>query len=166
MGARRIIGIDPVPERTALAKTMGATHVVTSVGREAEADGRAILDGNLPEIAVEAVGHRAQAFNDAVALTQDCGTILYFGVPPDPTDGVELKAAMLKNLIVRTSLHPDFEDTFPLAMQWLGEQRVDLSPLLTHRFSLAEIQSAFDVFRDRREGAIKVLVEFPALNET
>ncbi len=69
---------------------------------------------------------------------------------------------MLKNITIRTSLHPDFERTFPLAMQWLAEGRVDLSPLLTHRFPLAKIQDAFDVFRDRKEGAIKVVVDFPA----
>ena len=123
---------------------------------------RSILNGQLAEVCVEAVGHKAQAFNDAVRLTKEHGDILYFGVPPIPVDGLQLKDAMLKNLTIRTSLHPDFERTFPLAMQWLAEKRVDLSPLLTHRYPLAQIQEAFDLFRYRREGAIKVLVEFPA----
>lgn len=164
MGARRIIGVDPVAERTKLATAMGATDVVNAVGGEAEEAIRSVLGGELPEISIEAVGHRAQAFNDAVTLTREFGTILYFGVPPTPTDGIHLKEAMLKNLTVRTSLHPDFEHTFPLAMQWLAEARVDLSPLLTHRLPLADIQRAFDIFRDRREGAVKVLVEFPSLS--
>lgn len=163
MGARNIIGIDPIPDRTALAIKMGATDVVTSVGSDAESAVRGRLNGQLPEIVIEAVGHQAQAFNDAALLTEDFGTILYFGVPPELTDGVALKAAMLKNLTVRTSLHPDFEHTFPLAMQWLAEGRIDLSPLLTHRFPLSEMQQAYDLFRDRKDGAIKVLVEFPSL---
>jgi len=162
LGARRIIGIDPVEERTNLALKMGATNVVTGVGSEALADVTNILNGELPEVVVEAVGHKAQAFNDAVSLTQHHGDILYFGVPPVPLDGLQFKEAMLKNITIRTSLHPDFERTFPLAMQWLAEGRVDLSPLLTHRFPLAKIQNAFDVFRDRKEGAIKVVVDFPA----
>ncbi len=166
MGARRIIGVDPVSERTELALKMGATDVVASVGSDAQAAVRDLLDGSLPEIVVEAVGHRAQAFNDATLLTEEFGTILYFGVPPTPTNGIDLKAAMLKNLTVRTSLHPDFEQTFPLAMQWLAEGRIDLSPLLTHRFPLANIQEAFDLFRDRKDGAIKVLVEFPSQKTT
>ncbi|MDG2127909.1 MAG: zinc-binding dehydrogenase [Fuerstiella sp.] len=166
MGARRIIGIDPVAERTALALKMGATDVVNSTGGEAEGDVQRILNGELADVTIEAVGHKAQAFNDAVLLTRHHGDILFFGVPPAPMDGIHFKEAMLKNITVRTSLHPDFERTFPLAMQWLAEGRVDLSPLLTHRFSLAQMQGAFDVFRDRREGAIKVLVEFPALAET
>lgn len=166
MGARKIIGVDPVIERTELAITMGATDVVTAAGRDAEVAVRDILKGDLPEIVIEAVGHRAQAFNDATLLTKEFGTILYFGVPPTPTDGIDLKATMLKNLTIRTSLHPDFEHTFPLAMQWLAEGRIDLSPLLTHRFPLSNIQEAFDLFRDRKDGAIKVLVEFPSLKNT
>lgn len=163
MGARRIVGIDPVPERTALAQKMGATDVITAEGIASEERVREILSGDLAEVTVEAVGHKAQAINDAVLLTKEHGDILYFGVPPMPTDGVHLREAMLKNLRINTSLHPDFERTFPLAMQWIAEGRVNLAPLLTHRFPLSQIQQAFDIFRDRKEGAIKVLVEFPAL---
>jgi len=165
MGARRIIGIDPVPERTALAKTMGATDTITSRGIDAQQEARSLLNGRLPGITIEAVGHAAQAFNDCVALTADHGSMLYFGVPPIPTDQVDLRAAMMKNLTVLTSLHPDFERTFPLAMQWLGEGRIDLSPLVTHRFPVKDIQQAFDLFRDRKDGAIKVLVEFSAARD-
>lgn len=163
LGARRIIGIDPIADRTAFATKFGATDVVTAKGIDAEEDVRKILGGALPEIVVEAVGHKAQSFNDAVLLTREAGTILYFGVPANTVDGVHLKQAMLKNLTVRTSLHPDFERTFPLAMQWLAEGRIDLSPLLTHRFPLSDIQQAFDVFRDRQDGVIKALVDFPSL---
>ena len=163
LGARRIIGIDPIEDRTHVAKQMGATDTVCALGKAAEQQVREILGGELPEVVIEAVGHKAQAFNDAVGLVRPHGEILYFGVPPMPTDGLKLKDAMLKNVTIKTSLHPDFDTTFPLAMQWLAEGRVDLSPLLTHRFSLDQIQQAFDLFRDRQDGAIKVLVEFPSL---
>ena len=162
MGARRIIGVDPVESRLALSRLMGATDTVCSTGLLAVDAVKDILFGELPEIVIEAVGHRAQAFNDAVELTRAFGQILFFGVPAATIDGVALRAAMWKNLTIRTSLHPDFERTFPLAMQWIAEGRVDLAPLITHRFPLSELQRAFDTFRDRMDGAQKVLVVFPS----
>lgn len=165
MGARRIIGIDPIADRCRLAVHMGATDVVASTGLEATEQVRSLLGGELPEVVVEAVGHRAQALNDAIALTAESGSVLYFGVPANEIHNVRLKDAMLRNVRILTSLHPDFERTFPLAMQWLAEERINLAPLLTHRFPLADIQTAFDTFRDRRDGAIKVLVEFPSMQQ-
>lgn len=163
LGARRIIGIDPVAARLPMSLRMGATDTICARGIDAVEQVREILKGDLPEFVVEAVGHKAQALNDAIELARPSGMILYFGVPANLVDGVRLKPAMLKNLVITTSLHPDFERTFPLAMQWLAEGRVNLAPLITHRFPLSEIQQAFDTFRDRRDAAQKVLVEFPAL---
>jgi threonine dehydrogenase-like Zn-dependent dehydrogenase len=162
LGARRIIGIDPLAARLNVSRSMGATDTVNSTGANAVSAVRDVLDGDLPEIVIEAVGHKSQALNDAIELTAASGQILFFGVPPVSIDGVLLKNAMWKNLTITTSLHPDFERTFPLAMQWIAEGRVDLSPLITHRFGLSDIQAAFDTFRDRIDGAQKVLVEFPA----
>ncbi len=164
LGARRIIGIDPLPARLRASQQMGATHTVCARGIDAEQSVRELLDGQLPEFVIEAVGHKAQAFNDAVRLVRDYGTVLFFGVPPHSIDNAALRALMWKNGSLLTSLHPDFERTFPLAMQWIAEGRVNLQPLLTHRFPLQQLQQAFDVFRDRTDGALKVLVEFPALH--
>jgi threonine dehydrogenase-like Zn-dependent dehydrogenase len=47
-------------------------------------------------------------------------------------------------------------------MQWIGEGRVDVKPLVTHTFPLSEIQTAFEIFSDRKDGACKVLIRFPA----
>ena len=165
MGARRIIGIDPLPLRLRQSPALGATHTIASAGRDAVEEVRRLLDGALPDVVIEAVGHRAHAVNDAIELVRAEGQILIFGVLPHTVDGISLRAALWKNAQIITSLHPDFERTFPLAMQWIAEGRVNLAPLITHRFPLSQLQQAFDVFRDRSDGALKVLVDFPALKE-
>lgn len=162
LGARRIIGVDPLASRLRLSPTMGATDTVCSTGLQAVESVREILNGELPEIVIEAVGHRAQALNDAIELTRPFGQILFFGVPATTVDGVKLRDALFKNLAITTSIHPDFDRTFPLAMQWIAEGRVNLKPLITHQFPLSQIQQAYDTFRDRIDGAQKVLVEFPS----
>jgi threonine dehydrogenase-like Zn-dependent dehydrogenase len=36
--------------------------------------------------------------------------------------------------------------------------RIDLTPLLTHRFSLGDIPEAYRLFGERRDGVLKVAV--------
>jgi L-iditol 2-dehydrogenase len=38
----------------------------------------------------------------------------------------------------------------------LKNGRIDLSPLMTHRFPLREFATALDIFESRKDGAIKV----------
>ncbi|MFK7818401.1 MAG: zinc-binding dehydrogenase [Planctomycetaceae bacterium] len=164
MGAKHIVGVDLLESRLEVSKVMGATATVCNATSDPVAATREIVGGE-PDLVIEAVGHREQAFNLCVQLSGRGGHMLYFGVPPDTSDGINLKAALHKNLTILTSVHPDFEMDFPLAMQWIAERRVDLTPLLTHRFDLNNIQQAFDTFRDRKDGAQKVLVEFPAYSK-
>ena len=77
-------------------------------------------------------------------------------------DGIRWRDALMKNVTLTTSVGPDFACDFPLAMQWIGEGRIDVRPLLTHTFPLSEIQTAFETFSDRKDNACKVLIRFPA----
>ena len=47
----------------------------------------------------------------------------------------------------------------PQALALLGRGRVDLSPIITHTFSLDQIHAAFETAEQRLGGAIKVVVE-------
>lgn len=161
LGAREIVSIDPLESRLKTSPRMGATATVCNATDDPVEAVREILHGDLPDVVVEAVGHQNQAFNLCVELCRPNGRILFFGVPPETIDGVRWRDALFKNLTVHTSVNPDFRREFPLAMQWIGEGRIDVSPILTHRFPLSEIQTAFETFRDRKDGAQKVLVEFP-----
>ena len=163
LGARQVIGIDPLNERLRQSASLGATSTICSRETdpiEAVAD---LTGGRMADIVVEAVGHRDQALNLCIDLCRKYGKILYFGVPPETIDGIRWRDMLVKNLSVHTSIHPDFDRDFPLAMQWIGEGRVDLTNLITHRYAVAEIQKAFETFGQRVDGALKVLVDFPAV---
>jgi threonine dehydrogenase-like Zn-dependent dehydrogenase len=161
LGARHIIGIDKIASRLAMSEKMGATAVVDSSREDPVEAVRKVTGGTLPEVVIEAVGHEDQALHVCIDLCAKYGRILSFGVPPETIDAMRWKDLFYKNITVHTSVDPDFTRDFPLAMRWIGEGRIDLSALVTHRFPLKEIQTAFDTFRDRKDGAQKVLVEFP-----
>jgi alcohol dehydrogenase len=43
-------------------------------------------------------------------------------------------------------------------MEMVRRGKLDLSPLLTHRFKLADINKAYALFGERRDGVMKVVV--------
>lgn len=161
LGARQIIGLDRDPSRLSRSRELGATAAVCANGCEPADAVRKLNDGRLADLVVEAVGHAHQALNLCIDLAERHGRILVFGVPPATVDGVRWRDLFVKNVTVHTSVNPDFAIDFPLAMRWIAERRVDVSGLLTHRYPLSQIQTAFETFRDHRDGALKVLIDFP-----
>jgi threonine dehydrogenase-like Zn-dependent dehydrogenase len=57
-----------------------------------------------------------------------------------------------------TTLCPGGKERMRRLLTLVATGRVDLTPLLTHRFSLENLQDAYDVFSHQREGVIKVAI--------
>jgi alcohol dehydrogenase len=55
-----------------------------------------------------------------------------------------------------TTLCPGGKERMRRLMQMIAQRRVDLSPLVTHRFGLNNIAEAFDLFSHQRDGVLKV----------
>ena len=163
LGAKRVIGIDCDRRRLARSCDHGATHALCSEEANVVDAVREITGGAMADVVIEAIGHADQALNLCIELTRRHGRLLVFGVPTEVIDGVRWRDLFVKNLTVHTSVNPDFDVDFPLAMQWIAERRIDVRSFVTHRFPLSELQRAFETFRDHADGALKVVVEFPAL---
>jgi threonine dehydrogenase-like Zn-dependent dehydrogenase len=160
LGAARIIGIDTVARRLAVSQTFGATDVVDAGHADPVHVVRDLTDGRMADLVVEAVGHREQAFDLAVALCRDRGRLLYFGVPPEGPMPVDWHRVFRKSLTIQASTPSDLRPFVRNALQWIRERRVEPQRLVTHRFALTDIQRAFACYRDREDGAMKVLVDF------
>jgi threonine dehydrogenase-like Zn-dependent dehydrogenase len=168
LGAAQVIGIDVRDARVARSCEFGATDIVVSTAAASdsrqEADVvervRAITDGAMADVVVEAVGHEEQAFNLAVALCRNKGRVLYFGVPPETLQNVAFEAAFRKSLTIHTSVPDDLRPFVRIAMRMIRQGRIDPDRLITHRFGFAGLQQAFETFRDRRDGALKVILDF------
>jgi len=161
MGARQIIGIDLLASRLAHSEKHGATATVCNAEVDPVEAVSELTGGRMVDVVIEAVGHADQAINLCISLVRPGGRMLYFGVPPETIDGVRWQELFLKNLTVHTSVNPDFARDFPLAMSWIGEGRVDVTGLATHRFPISEIQQAFELFNSRGDGCLKVLLDYP-----
>lgn len=160
LGAREIIALDRLDDRLAVSPRMGATVTVNVDREDAVERVRQVTGGDGADLVVEAVGHVDQALNFSGELCREGGTLLSFGVPPRTIDGVEWSRLFFKNLKIQTTVDPDFDRDFPLAMRWIAERRIGVSPIITHTLPVTECQRAFELFRDREDGALKVFLDF------
>lgn len=161
VGARRIIAVDLDATRLEVSRKMGANETICSEDADPVAAVRELTGGKMADLVVECVGHREQVLNLCSDLGRKNADLLVFGVPPEEIDGVEWKKLFWRNQRIHTSVGPSFDADFPLAMRWIAEGRLDVNPIVTHRFSLDQIQEAFDTFYQHRDGALKVFVEYP-----
>jgi threonine dehydrogenase-like Zn-dependent dehydrogenase len=163
LGAARIIGIDVREARTARSCEFGATDVLVTrdaLGRDAVERVAELTDGVMADLVVEAVGHEEQQFNLAASLARNKGRVLYFGIPPDGRIDVALEPIVRRSLTIHTSVPDDLRPFVKIAQRAIARGRIDPARLITHRFPFAKVQDAFDTYRDRRDGALKVLIDF------
>jgi len=161
-GAARVIGIDVRDARIARSCEFGATDTIL-VSPDDEGAGalervREITGGAMADLVVEAVGHKEQQFNLAIALARDQGRVLYFGIPPNRLDGLAFEPAVRKSLTIHTSVPGDLRPFVTIAMRAIRQGRIDPLRLITHRFDFADLQRAFEAYRDRL--GMKVLLDF------
>lgn len=165
LGARRIIGVDPLACRLEVGLKMGATHTIDSSAvdvREAVAE---LTDGAMADTVVEAVGMTA-SFNQAAHLLRRGGDLVYFGVPNKENGAgvMELEFGRMFGNETRiiTSVGPNPQRDYTIARDWIVQGRVDVRPIITHVLPFEQIQEGFDLFFNRpaESGAIKVVLKF------
>jgi threonine dehydrogenase-like Zn-dependent dehydrogenase len=111
-------------------------------------------------LVVEAAGTE-RAVNKSIALCRPKGTILMLGTH---WSGLQFQqmAAMMKEITIISSYMYAANGTvrdFDVAAMLLSKHPEIAKALITHRFPLAEVKQAFAVARDRKAGAIKVVLE-------
>jgi len=163
LGAAMIIGIDVREARVARSCEFGATDAFVTRepgGSDAIARVAQLTGGAMADLVVEAVGHEEQQFNLATALARNKGRVLFFGIPPDRMNDIAFDPVVRKSLTIHTSVPDDLRPFVTIAQRAITQGRIDPSRLVTHRFPFADVQKAFETYRDRGDGALKVVIDF------
>ena len=158
MGATTIIGVDAVPERLAMARRLGATHVVNFKEQDPVEAIMAITDGRGVDCAIEALGTQG-TFESCLKVIRPGGTLSSLGVySTDLKIPYAAFAAGLGDHTIRTTLCPGGKERMRRLMNVVASGRVDLKPLVTHRFKLDQIEEAYELFANQRDGVLKVAI--------
>lgn len=157
MGASLIIGVDGDDTRLAMAKQMGADVVLDHRSDDVVAKVKALTGGGA-DVAIEALGTQT-TFENALRCLRPGGTLsslgVYSGKLQVPYDAF---AAGIGDHRIVTTLCPGGKERMRRLIELVRSQRVDLTPLLTHEFALADIAEAYELFGARKQGVIKVAI--------
>ncbi len=157
-GATTIIGVDRLRNRLEIAKRMGADHVIDSSAVDPVEEIMRLTDGRGVDVAIEALGTQA-TFEACLRVLRPGGTLSSLGVySGDLKISLGAFAAGLGEHTIVTSLCPGGKERMRRLMSVIQAGRVDLSPMVTHRFRLDDIEAAYELFSHQRDGVLKVAI--------
>ena len=157
-GAGKIVAIDPVPEKRALARKMGATHDFDAMSEDLVKQVLKLTDGGV-DYAIEAVG-RPNTAEMAWNLLRRGGTATILGMIapgqsvniPGPTflTGKKLQGSLAGSM--------QFPIDLPRLVQMYLDGLLDLDTMVAERIRLEDINHAFDNLR--KGDAVRSVIEF------
>lgn len=183
LGAGKIIALDDgkmVPERLRMAREGGA--VTIDMAEEDVHERLMELTGGIgPDICVDAVGmeahgysidavydkiktiammetERAHVVRQAIHCCRKGGTVSIPGVYGGFADKIPLGALMNKALTIKTG-QTHVHRYVPELLDHIQAGRIDPSFVVTHRLPLSEAPRAYETFRDKKDGCIKVVLD-------
>ena len=158
MGASLVIGVDGDSNRLRMARAMGADITLDYRELDVVAEVKKLTGGGA-DVAIEALGTQG-TFENALRSLRPGGTLSSLGVYSGKLQiPYEAFNAGLGDHRIVTTLCPGGKERMRRLMEMVRNGRVDLTPLLTHTFSLDEIAEAYKLFGERRDGVMKVAIK-------
>lgn len=152
-GAAEITATDVVDEPLAIARAMGADQTI-NVAQDKTWVSRHSADKGTFDVMLECSGNE-RALRDGLEVMRPRGVVVQLGLGGDVS--IPQNMVVSKELSICGSFR--FHAEFALAVRLINEGRVDLSPVVTHTFSMLKAREAFELASDRKQ-AMKVLIDF------
>lgn len=155
LGAIPIV-VDPVDERLALARLLGAAHTINPVAADAVTAIHGITRGRMAEVVIEASGD-ARAIRGAIDYVAYAGRISLVGWPKGD---IPLPTALVtkKELTIRGSRNSVGQ--FPESLRLIAEGKVNVAALLTRTVPINEVPAIVADIAAHPENYLKVTCSF------
>lgn len=155
LGAR-VIAIDVDDQKLALARKVGAGHIINSATTDLHTELQARTDGQGPDVTIEAVGLR-QTFRAAVEETSYAGRVVYIGYSKQPVE-YDTKHFILRELDILGSRNALPED-FRAVMAFLEKKAFPVDQVVTRVVPFAEAGAALAAWADDPPSVAKIHVD-------
>jgi threonine dehydrogenase-like Zn-dependent dehydrogenase len=162
LGALRLAGVGAtaVTDRLGYRLDMARALDATSTHHTERSDVVSEIHGAHPhglDAVFDCSGEQA-ALDQAVALLKPGGSLIIVGIPEVDRVTFDINLLRRKEIdIINVRRQNDCTDE---AVEILGSGRLDLDPVVTHHFGLAESGAAFELVANYRDGVEKALIHF------
>ena len=181
LGAERVIAVDTVPERLALAAAAGAI-TIDFMKEDVHERIQELTHGRGADACIDAVGtepntaasfdsmidrlkvatfmgtDRPHVLRQAINNTRNFGIVSIIGVYGGFVDKIPMGSAINRGLTFRMAQTP-VQHYLPKLMERIEKGEIDPSFVITHRASLEEGPELYKTFRDKKDGCIKVVLK-------
>jgi threonine dehydrogenase-like Zn-dependent dehydrogenase len=153
-GAAHVTGVDPV-DRESIGPAFGVDTIVRATSDRWVSH---LTASDRPDIVIEAVGHQIATLGHAVDATAFGGTVFYFGVPDDDCYPISIRTMLRNNLTLKSGVTLERRRVLAAADYFARTHPELLNNYLTHTFSVADVQQAFDLASRPTPGRIKIAI--------
>jgi threonine dehydrogenase-like Zn-dependent dehydrogenase len=188
LGAERVISIETVPERVALARQSGATDVIDFMEEDVYDRVMELTRGRGADACIDAVGTEAEpaasidsrwdrvktatfmgtdrphVLRQAIHCCRNFGVVSIVGVYGGFLDKIPMGSAINRGLTFRMAQTP-VQRYLPKLMKLIEDGKIDPSFVITHVAPLEEGPQLYGTFRNKEDGCIKVVLK-PGMSRT
>ena len=181
LGAERVIAIDRVDSRLALAARHLGCETINYEDTDVSAALRELTGGRGPDAVIDAVGleahspnpvlnvydrakqslrlesDRPHALREAIRNVRNGGTVSVIGVYGGFVDKFPMGAVMNRSLTLRSGQAHVHKYMRPL-LEHIEAGRIDPTFVISHRMSLADAPAGYAMFRDKYDDCTKIVL--------
>jgi len=157
LGADKVILTGTRDDRLELGKSLGADVIINIKNEDVKAKVFEATDGIGADRTLLAAGS-SSALQMALDITRRGGDIVILAHFEDPICDVDIGAAVFKGMNIYT-VRGEGSSTVKSALSLMKAGKIKTESLITHHYSLDDINEGFKTFRSRSGNALKVVIK-------
>ena len=161
IGVREVIISAKYEHQAKMAEKLGVDYVMRVPTQDVENEIKTVskTKNGKVDVVIDTIATE-QTFHDALSTVRKAGTVCLVGGYTKPLNA-SLRPIVSKELHVLGSAcysYSGIKKDFDAVIDIIATKKIDVIPLITHRFPLNEIEEAFKIAADKISGSIKVLI--------
>ncbi len=152
-GASQVIAFDLNDYRLDLANQMGATTIINSSKEDPVERVKELTEGHGVDVVCEMSGHPT-AINQGFKMVTNGGRVSILSLPTKPVEVDITDDIVFKGITVQGITGRKMFETWQQVSRLLDSKQVDVSPMITHHFSLEDFEKGFDLMNEGKCGKV------------